>query len=176
MGDSEHPIDHERQFDPPRFCQLCGNRLSQAVADGQLRPVCPACGFVYFDDPKVATGAIVERHNKVLLIKRAIPPGLGKWTFPGGYMNRGETTVDATKREVKEETGLVIRVEDLLGIYSFPGRPVVIIVYRATIQEGALRINAECQDGHFFYRAEIPWDQLAFDSTHLALNDWIKSP
>ena len=55
------------------------------------RLVCDRCGFVFYLDPKVAVGTIIEDgRRRIVLVKRAIEPGYGKWVFPGGYVDRGE--------------------------------------------------------------------------------------
>ena len=54
--------------------------------EGQLRPICPACEFVVYRDPKVAAGVIVTLNGEVVLLRRGIEPSLGKWVFPGGYV------------------------------------------------------------------------------------------
>ena len=63
----------------------------------------------------------------LLLVQRAIHPSYGKWVFPGGYVDRGEALEAAAIREVKEESGLDVRLTRLLGVYSSPGYPVILI-------------------------------------------------
>ena len=73
-----------------------------------------------------------------MLVRRAIEPGYGLWVFPGGYVDRGEEVTAAAIREAREEAGLDIRLDSLVNIYSYPGRPLVVIVYAAT------RIGGDC--------------------------------
>ena len=102
-------------------------------------PVCPACGAVHWIDPKVAAGVLIVRDERVLLVKRAIEPGYGKWTFPGGHVDRGETVEEAALRETLEECGAIADLGELLGLFSYPGRPVVIAVYRGSLAAGQPR-------------------------------------
>ena len=71
----------------------------------------------YPDSPQLAVGAIVMRNNKVLLVKRGRPPGEGLWAVPGGRVKLGETLKEAVEREVREETGLIVRARN--PVYAF---------------------------------------------------------
>jgi 8-oxo-dGTP diphosphatase len=70
----------------------------------------------YPDYPRVGVGAIVLHEGRVLLVKRGHAPGVGLWSVPGGLVDVGETTVDAARREVEEETGLKVRIVGLVGV------------------------------------------------------------
>ena len=70
----------------------------------------------YPDYPRVGVGAIVLHDSRVLLVKRGQAPGLGLWSVPGGLVDLGETTVEAARREVEEETGLKVRIAGLVGV------------------------------------------------------------
>jgi 8-oxo-dGTP diphosphatase len=158
-----------------RFCPACGAALEsrQLKAGEPLRPVCPQCGYVHYLDPKVAVGTvIVTAEQKIVLVRRAIEPGYGLWVFPGGYVDRGEEITVAAIREAREEAGLDVRLDGLINIYSYPGRPIVVVVYKASVISGELRIDEESLEAGLFSRSEIPWDRLAFRSTHEALDDF----
>ncbi len=156
-----------------RFCERCGHTLEQRPVEGKMLPACPACGFIVYADPKVAAGVIVALDGQVVLLKRGIEPSIGKWVFPGGYVDRGEPTEVAAAREAREEVGLEVAVEDLLGVYSYLGVPVVLIVYTGRVVGGTLRGNAETQEVQTFSLPEIPWEDLAFRSTADALRAWV---
>lgn len=163
---------------PVRFCPRCGARMEERPVQGRVRPVCPNCGFVYFLDPKVAVGTIVTWQGGVVLGQRAIEPGRGKWVFPGGFVDRGETLEAAAIRETREETTLDIRLTGLLNVYSYPESIVVVVVYEAeatgdpTRPGGYPATGDECLDVRAFPPEAIPWDDLAFRSTREALAAW----
>ena len=99
----------------PEFCSRCGQALQLLEAFGRARPTCENCGFVHFDDPKVATGIVVASDDKILLALRNHEPALGRWSFPGGFVDRGEKVEDAARREVEEETGLIVEIDESPG-------------------------------------------------------------
>ena len=135
--------------------------------------VCASCGFIFYLDPKVAVGTIIRTDDhRIVLVRRAIEPGYGLWVFPGGYVDRGEHVLDAAVREAREESGLDIRLERLLNVYSYSGATPIILVYTATVAGGTLCTDDECLEAGFFRREEIPWDQLAFRSTREALEEY----
>lgn len=170
---------HSHDETPPyRFCPVCGSPLEPRVLKitEPKRLVCTnaACGFVFYLDPKIAVGTIIRMPSgKIVLVKRAIEPGYGKWVFPGGYVDRGEEITLAAIREAREEAGLEVRLGHLINIYSYPGRAPVIIVYAATMVSGVLETDDEGLEIREFSLDEIPWDDLAFRSTREALRDYI---
>jgi ADP-ribose pyrophosphatase YjhB (NUDIX family) len=165
--------------DPPpyQFCPVCGGPLASRLlkAGEPHRLVCRACGFVFYLDPKIAVGTIIRTEDeRIVLVRRAIEPGYGKWVFPGGYVDRGEQVQLAAVREAREECGLDVRLERLINVYSYPGRTPIIIVYLATAIGGALCADDECLEAKIFKADEIPWNDLAFSSTREALRDYLE--
>ncbi|MGE0593768.1 MAG: NUDIX domain-containing protein [Vicinamibacterales bacterium] len=159
-----------------RFCPPCGGALELRLVKAAEPPrlVCAACGFVLYLDPKVAVGTIIrDDAGRILLVRRAIEPGYGKWVFPGGYMDRGEDVREAAIREAREESGVHVRIDALLDVYSYRGRAPVVIVFEATAIEGDLACDDEGLEARFFDETQIPWDELAFDSTLEALERYL---
>jgi ADP-ribose pyrophosphatase YjhB (NUDIX family) len=142
-----------------------------------VHPVCTGCAFVYYLAPKLVAGTLPVRDGRVLLTRRGIEPARGLWTFPGGYVDWGEDVREAARRETLEEVELAVDVGGLAGIYSYPGAPVVVIVYHATVPDGAEPASSthEVLEAAYFGPEEIPWTSLAFPSTHQALQDWVAS-
>jgi ADP-ribose pyrophosphatase YjhB (NUDIX family) len=157
-----------------RFCPLCGGALAREPIppDQREHPVCGQCRFIYYLNPKVVGGTIPEQDGCLLLTRRTINPSRGLWTFPGGYVDFGETVTDAAMRETWEETGLKVDLTGLVGVYTYPGAP-VIIVYGAHVMSGTLTACSENDLLEWMTPAEIPWAQLAFPSTREALRDWV---
>jgi len=169
-----HPHDESHSY---RYCPRCGHGLEKR----SLKPnepdrlVCPRCGFVFYIDPKIAVGTVIRSDSgRIVLVRRAIEPGYGKWVFPGGYVDRGEPLTTAAIREAREECGLDVRLDGLVNIYSYPGRVPVIVVYAATAIGGSLAVDDESSEIAEFETAAIPWDHLAFRSTHDGLRDYLK--
>lgn len=159
-----------------KFCPKCGGQLRlQAVAnDPRERLVCQACGFIYYLDPKVSACTIPVMAGKVVLARRSIDPGRGLWVFPGGYVDRHETTEHAAIRETLEESGLEVELTGLVGVYSYPTSIVVVIVYACRVVGGELRTDHESDEIRLFAEADVPWDQLAFPSTRDALREFFR--
>jgi ADP-ribose pyrophosphatase YjhB (NUDIX family) len=145
------------------------------VPDAAKHPTCEGCGFVFYQDPKVAVSVICPMDGGILLLKRGIVPAYGKWTFPGGFVDRGERTVDAAVRETKEECNLDVRVGPVMNVYSYTGMPTIIVVYTAEVAGGALEARDEMLEAKVFHPDAIPWDELAFPSTVDSLRDYLAS-
>jgi ADP-ribose pyrophosphatase YjhB (NUDIX family) len=139
------------------------------------RKVCSSCGFVFYLDPKVAVGALGALNGKVILLRRGIEPAYGQWVFPGGYVDRGETLVEATMRETKEEVNLEVCIERLLNCYSYPGRSVILVAYAVRVVGGELKPGEEAIEVGTFGPGEIPWRDLAFPSTRDALREYLNA-
>ena len=160
-----------------RFCPVCGGSLeSRLLKQGDPRRlVCVACGYVFYLDPKLAVGTVIrDEQGRIALVRRAIEPGYGKWVFPGGYVDRGEEVQRAAVREAREETGLDVRIDGLIDIYSYAGRTPVIVVYAATMIGGCLGCDDEGLEAKFFEPDAIPWEELAFRSTSEALKEFLR--
>jgi ADP-ribose pyrophosphatase YjhB (NUDIX family) len=157
-----------------RFCPLCGAPLAREPIppDHREHAVCTACRFVFYLNPKLVAGVIPEHEGRVLLTRRSINPGRGLWTFPGGFVDFGESVTDAAVRETFEETGLKVEITGLLNVYSYPGSP-VIVVYTADVRSGTLTPCAENDAFEWVTPSGIPWDRLAFPSTREALREWV---
>ena len=170
------PLNPQDDSAPFSYCPRCGGALERRLLKSTEpeRPVCTRCGFIYYLDPKIAVGTIIKvARDRIVLVRRAIEPGYGRWVFPGGYVDRGEPLTAAAIREAREECGLDVRLDGLVNIYSYAGRTPVIVVYAATAIGGTLCIDEECLETAEFDVSAIPWDDLAFRSTHEALHDYM---
>lgn len=159
-----------------RYCMHCGQRLTTAVPEGDTRRrlVCIDCGFVHYLNPRpVAATLPIRADGRLLLVRRAIEPRLGTWVFPGGYMDLGESAEEAAIRETREEANLEVRNLELLGVFTRVEPGVVVIVYEAEAV-GEASAGDETLEVGWFARHEIPWDELAFDTTEWALKAWVE--
>jgi 8-oxo-dGTP diphosphatase len=158
-----------------KFCPRCAGPLALREIDRRLRPQCDRCGFIWYQDPKVAAGTLpVMPDGRVVLVRRAIEPQRGWWTYPGGFMDRGETAPGAAVRETREECLLEVEPTALLGVYSYATSITVVVVYAAKVTGGELAAGPECLEARAFAVDEIPWGELAFSSTRDALRDYLR--
>lgn len=172
----EHNHHHHHHHPAPyRFCPRCGGTLGlrRVKHNEPERLVCNACEFIFYLDPKVVAGTIFTIRDEVVLLRRSIEPAMGRWVFPAGYVDRGESVVDAAVRETLEESALEVVVRRLLGVYSYSGSPNIIVVYAAEVVAGKLAAGDENDAAATYPVAQIPWDELAFPSTADALRDFI---
>jgi 8-oxo-dGTP diphosphatase len=172
----EHHQHHAHGHIEYRFCPRCGGDLDKRLVKPTepKRLVCLNCSFIFYQDPKVVVGTIFTLNGGIVLLKRGVEPALGKWVFPGGYVDRGESVQEAAIRETKEESQIDVKLGALLNVYSYPRSPNVIIVYAAEVVGGELAAADESVEARVFAAAEIPWQHLAFDSTRDALRDYVK--
>lgn len=131
---------------------------------------CVECDRVIYSDPKVAVAAIVPIDDGIVLLKRAIQPQIGMWSFPSGYVDRGEKLERALEREVLEECGLVVNVGRLVGVYSNEGQAVVLVVYQADVVDGKLMAGDETLEARVFAVDAMP--ELAFEHDDRIVRDW----
>jgi 8-oxo-dGTP diphosphatase len=146
--------------------------MTQADRFGRLRPVCLACGWTYFPDPKVAAAVLVEADRQVLLVRRANDPLRGLWTLPAGFVDAGEDPRRAAERECLEETGMAVQVTGLLDVLygqEHPRGAHIIIFYRAQPvgENAALRAADDVDQAAFFSLDQLP--PLAFRTTERIL-------
>jgi len=149
-----------------RFCPRCRRT---AEIDYPQRLVCAHCGYAAYYNPKPVAAAIpFDSEGRAILLRRGFEPGQGLWTFPGGFVDLGESVKDAAIRETAEELGLTIELDGLIGVYSRADERVMLVVYRARAI-GSYATSPEATEVRAFSPAEIPWDELAFWSTEDAL-------
>ena len=161
-----------------RFCPRCGHSLvkRQLKTSEPERLCCDGCDFVFYLDPKLAAGVVVTLNERILLLRRSIEPAYGKWVFPGGFVDRGEHPEEAAIRESLEEAGIQVQLDGMLGIYNHPpGSPVVLVVYHGQVVGGEPTALDESLEVALFHPREIPWSELAFSTTRLALGAFARS-
>ncbi|MBN1642368.1 MAG: GNAT family N-acetyltransferase [Anaerolineae bacterium] len=156
----------------PKFCPRCGASLVIRELADRPRPVCPRCGFIFYLNPIVAVGALIESGGRVALVQRGVEPGRELWGLPAGYVEADETTEEAVVREALEETHLHVEVEGLLDAYSY-GREQdrgVLLVYGVRLQSGTLEAGDDAIAAAWFGPEELP--EIAFRTHHEVLHKW----
>ncbi len=155
-----------------RYCERCGSPLSSKVLEGKARMWCLECGHIVFLDPKVAAVVVVEMDDKLVMVRRGVEPAIGRWAFPSGYVDRGEAVEDAAVREVKEETGLDVRLKGFVGLYSRTDDPVVLATFSAEATGDQLRAGGDASEVELFDPDNLP--DLPFPHDDQILTDWRK--
>jgi ADP-ribose pyrophosphatase YjhB (NUDIX family) len=148
------------------FCPRCASPLIEKVVMGEKRPACPSCGWVHYEDPKVAAGVLILRGREVLLVRRTLDPYLGHWSIPAGFVNAFEDPAAAALRECREETGLTAELDGLFDMLT--GREHmrgsdIFLVYQAHVLSGTLQAADDADEVGWFSLDALP--PLAFDST-----------
>ena len=143
--------------------------------DSRERPVCPDCGFISYDNPKVVVGSVAVWEEKILLCRRAIPPRTGLWTLPAGYLELNETTEAGAAREAWEEARARIAIDGLLAVYNIPRISQVQLIYRARLESADVAPGEESLEVGLFEWDGIPWSEIAFPSVNWALGHYRES-
>src|SRR4051794_1092345 len=154
-----------------RFCPRCA---AEAEVLFPRSLMCEACGYQALWSPEPVAAAIPrDDEGRIWLLRRAHHEGAGLWTFPGGYVELGESVEDAARRETREELEMEIELGGLVGVYSRADTRAVLVVFDARAL-GIGHETAEASEVRAFTEHELPWDELAFWSTEQALRDALR--
>ncbi|MHA1881824.1 MAG: NUDIX domain-containing protein [Candidatus Thorarchaeota archaeon] len=133
-----------------------------------------------YKNPKPTVDVVVTDGKRVVLIKRGRDPFKGQWVFPGGFVDYGETVEDAAVREVMEETGLNVRLETILGVYSDPDRDPrghnVTVAFIGHVIEGEPVGGDDADEAEWRNIETIIPEELAFDHGVILtdLKEWLQ--
>ncbi len=156
------------QLAEARFCPRCA---APATVEFPRRLVCEACDYRQYSNPKpVACVVPREPDGRIWLLRRGFDPGAGRWTFPGGFVDLGESVEDAARREVREELATDAELDGLLGVYSRADERIVLVVFTGRLVREP-RTTPEAVELRTFAPAALPWEEFAFWSTGVALRD-----
>ena len=146
------------------YCNQCGAEVILKVPedDDRQRYVCISCETVHYQNPKVVAGCLPIWNDKVLLCKRAIEPRLGLWTLPAGFMELGETTVEAALRETREEAKARVKIQNLYVLINLPQLNQVYMIFRSQLLGLDFAPGNESLEVELFHEQAIPWESLAF--------------
>ncbi len=172
------PDEYAAPADDLHYCPHCAAPLVYRLLPTEDRPrlVCDR-GHILYVNPKLVVNVVVERRGRLLLMRRAIEPRYGAWTMPGGFLEIDESVDECAARECLEETGVKVSIVDIVGVYSKPtpeGPGIVSIVFRGRAS-GRPSPGREALEVRWFRPEEIPWEELAYDTTRWALRDWLEA-
>lgn len=150
-----------------KFCTQCGSAviLKTPPADNRPRYICQQCETVHYQNPKVVAGCLVEASDgRILLCRRAIEPRYGYWTLPAGFMELGETTLEAALRETYEEAQASVEVDGLFAVFNLPHVDQVYMMFRSRLMNDMFGAGEETLEADLFDQRNIPWENLAFST------------
>jgi ADP-ribose pyrophosphatase YjhB (NUDIX family) len=159
----------------PRYCPRCATELELRASDGPDpdRPTCPNCGWVHYENPTPTVQAWIDRDGEFLALRRAGEPKQGEWNMPGGFVEAGESGPEAIAREVLEETGLEIEVEEVIGIFASTygegedAKPIFDVAFLCSLQGGEMEVSDESLEAAWFSLDDFP--SPAFEGERKAL-------
>jgi ADP-ribose pyrophosphatase YjhB (NUDIX family) len=157
-----------------KYCSLCGSPVSLRIpeSDDRERHVCNSCGEIHYLNPRIIVCSIPCYEDKVLLCKRAIEPRYGLWTLPGGFMENGESTLQAAIRETHEEANADIDTLELYSLFNVIHINQVHLFFRARLQNLDFSAGTESLEVGLFTSKEIPWDAIAFPAVASTLQQY----
>lgn len=159
-----------------RYCSTCGQPLEAIVPEGddRTRAVCTSCGKVHYENPRTVVGCVVETSAGLMLCRRAIEPARGRWTFPAGFQEIGETTLEGALRETREEAGAEVEAAAPYAYLDIPHISQSYLVFRGRLRGESYRAGPESLEVHCFDPREVPWNELAFPTIRFVLQLWME--
>lgn len=148
-----------------KYCNVCGHGVDFRVPkdDHVERHICPHCGHIQYLNPKVIVGIIPEwEDGRILMCRRAIEPRLGRWTFPAGFLELGETSGDGAAREAREEAMADVEPLELLAVINVPYVSQIYLIHRGRLRSPEHGPTPESSEVCLMREDEIPWDEIAF--------------
>jgi ADP-ribose pyrophosphatase YjhB (NUDIX family) len=158
-----------------RFCCFCGQatHFTVPLGDTRQRRVCPSCGAVHYENPRIVVGCVPEHEGRILICRRAIEPRRGYWTVPAGFLENGETLEAGAARESQEEALATVQIGSLLAVVNIPEACQVHVFFRARLALPEFGVGEESLETMLVEPKDIPWDDIAFRSTTYALQHYL---
>lgn len=159
-------------------CSNCGSQVVQGIpaGDNRERHICPQCGLVHYQNPKLVAGCVPQWQGQVLLCRRAIEPRRNYWTVPAGFHELGESLPQAAAREALEEACTVVKIERLFAMIDVVQAGQVHVMYSAHLVDGVFAVGEESLEVGLFDPQQIPWRDLAFPSVRFTLERFVAEP
>ena len=158
------------------FCSNCAKKLIKKIPDGDNRQrfVCESCNQIYYENPKIIAGCLPIYRNRVLLCRRAIAPRKGYWTLPAGFLENGESIEEGALRETREEAKLDVNDVQLFTVISVPKINQVYSFFIGEIANKDFGPTPESSEVKLFHIDKIPWDELAFRTVKLTIEQYLE--
>jgi ADP-ribose pyrophosphatase YjhB (NUDIX family) len=158
------------------YCSHCGSGVHFIVPSGDHLPrhVCPQCGQIHYQNPRIIVGCVPVWQDKILICKRAIEPRHGYWTLPAGFMENGETVADGAARETREEALADVEIGSLLAVVNVLHTHQVHMMFRGRLKRPEFGAGIESLEVKLIHPDEIPWDDLAFESVSYTLKRFLE--
>ena len=157
-----------------KYCSSCGSEVELKIPEDDNLPryCCIKCQDIHCQNPKLITGTIPVKEEKILLCKRAIHPRQGLWTLPAGFLENGETIGQGAYRETLEETSTEVKMGNLYTIFNIPQISQIYMLFLAEVLRDDFGQTPESLEVRLFEEDEIPWEELAFPFVPLVLKHY----
>jgi ADP-ribose pyrophosphatase YjhB (NUDIX family) len=154
-----------------KYCSQCAQPVVFEVPEGDNRPryICKHCDAIHYQNPRIVAGCVATHEGSILLCKRAIDPRKGYWTVPAGFMELGESLPEAAARETWEEALARVTIGQLSTIVDVIQARQVHVFFEGDMPEPTFGVGDETLETRLFSPEEIPWDDIAFASVRIAL-------
>ena len=155
-----------------RFCSHCGSSnivFRTPKGDNRPRYFCDSCGAVFYENPKIVAGCIPVWRDSILMCKRAIEPRYGLWTLPAGFMENGESTLEAAERETSEEACAEVKHSKLFALFNLPQINQVYMMFISELVSLDFSPGEETLECSLYEKQDVPWDSIAFPTITYSL-------
>jgi ADP-ribose pyrophosphatase YjhB (NUDIX family) len=158
------------------YCSHCAAPLEYRIPsdDNLPRYICPACGMIHYENPKIVVGCIPEWQDRVLMCLRDIEPRKGFWTLPAGFLENGETVMDGARRETYEETGAAVESVAPYLMFDIVHIGQIYVMFRCRLAEPRFHTTPESAQVQLFREDEVPWEAIAFTVIEQTLSRFFK--
>ncbi len=159
-----------------KFCSQCGATVAITVPaeDDRPRHVCPSCGTIHYQNPKLVVGCIPVWKDRILMCRRNIQPRRGYWTLPAGFLENGETAEAGACRETLEETGATVAdltpylMVDIVHIHQ------IYLMFRSRLRSLDFHPTRESSEVKLLEENDIPWEDIAFKVVEKTLRHYLQ--
>jgi ADP-ribose pyrophosphatase YjhB (NUDIX family) len=158
------------------YCYECGKLLSEKIIEGRVRETCDLCGWINYEHRKISAGVRVQKDGLLLLVQRGLEPWYGKWYLPAGFVEVDEEPDHAAVRETYEETGLIVKINKIVDLYTYNDDPRgngIVLLYDAVVTGGALTPSSEALQSGFYSPEQIKNMPLAGACVDMQVRDWL---